>query len=72
MLYVQSVKKTKKTNKRNSPITSNASYPREIKLIPNNMGYYQFQFHAVNFFLGVRFHGGSVPNFNFFNVNPRI
>ena len=30
------------------------------------------QFDALKFFLGVRLHGGSLPNFTFFNVNPQI
>ena len=30
------------------------------------------QFDAFKFFFGVRLHGGSLPNFNFFNVNTQI
>ena len=56
----------------NSPIISNANYRGEMKFIPISMDYCLFQFDAVQFFLGVRLHGGSLPNFNFFNVNPQI
>ena len=30
------------------------------------------QFDALKFFLGARLHGGYLPNFNFFYVNPQI
>ena len=51
--YVKSVKK-----KRNTPISSNTNYRREIKLIPIGVDYYLLQFDALTFFLGVRLHGG--------------
>ena len=66
-MYSQSKKKKKTT-----PINSNANYRREMKLVPINMDYYLFQFGALKFFLGVHLHGGSLPNFIFFNVNPLI
>ena len=31
-----------------------------------NIDYCVLQFNALNFVLGVRLHGGSMPNFNFF------
>ena len=43
-----------------------------MKLVPTITDYCLLQFDALKFFLGVRLHGGSQPNFNFFNVNPRI
>ena len=43
-----------------------------MKLVPIVMDYSLFQFHALKFFLGVRLHGRSLLNFNFFNVNPHI
>ena len=30
------------------------------------------QFDAIQFFLGARLHGGSLSNFNFFNLNTQI
>ena len=58
--------------KKNAHINSNGNYHREMKLIPINMHHCLFQFVAINFFLGVRLYGGSLPNLNFFNVNPQI
>ena len=43
-----------------------------MKLVPITMDYSLLQFDALKFFLWVRLHGGSLPNFNFFNVNPPI
>ena len=34
------------------------------------MDYCLLQIDALKFFLGFRLHGGSEPNFNFFDVNP--
>ena len=51
---------------RNIPIYLNTNYRREMKLISMNMDYSLFQFDALKFILGVRLHGGSMPNFNFF------
>ena len=36
------------------------------------MDYCLHQFNVLKFFLGVHVHGGSQPNFKFFNVNPQI
>ena len=61
-----------KKKKRNTPIYSNRNYRTEMKLVPIIMDYYLLQFDASKFFLGFRLQWGSQPNFNFFNVNPRI
>ena len=53
----------------NTPINSNKSYLREMKLIPIEVHYFLLQFDALKFFLEIRLHGGSQPNFNFFIVN---
>ena len=50
----------------------NTNYRRELKLIPINMDYFLLQFDAIKFFLEVRPYGGSLPNFNYFNVNTQI
>ena len=42
-----------------------------MKLVPIIMDYCLLQFDASKFFLGVRLHGGSQSNFNFFNLNPQ-
>ena len=68
---VQSVKKEKKkTKKRSTPIYFNTNYRAETKLVLITMDYSLLQFDALKFFLGMRLHGVSQPNFNFFNVNP--
>ena len=64
---VQSAKK-----KRNTLIYSNTNYRTEMKLVPIIIDYYLLQFDALKFFFGVRLHGGSLPNFNFFNVKPQV
>ena len=71
MKYVQQFKKKKKKN-RNTPIYFNTSHRTEMKLVPVITDYVLLQFDALNFFLGVRLHGRSLPNFNFFNENPQI
>ena len=38
----------------------------------NHHGFLCSSIWCFKFFLGVRLHGGSHPNFNFFNVNPQI
>ena len=43
-----------------------------MKLVPIIMDYCLLQFDVLKFFLGVRLHGGSQPNFNFFNANPKF
>ena len=58
--------------KRNVPINSNTNNRRKIKLVPLNMDNCLLQFDTLKFFLGVGLHGGSQPNFNFFNVNHQI
>ena len=51
----------------------NTNYRLEMKLVSIIMDYCLLQFDALNFFLGIRLHGGeSLPNFNFFNVSPQI
>ena len=62
----------KKKKKKTTPIYFNANHHTEVKLVPIIMDYCLFQFDALKFFLGVRLHGGSQPNFNFFNVNPQF
>ena len=47
-------------------------YRRGMKLALIDVGYCLLQFDTLKFFLGVRLHGWSLPNFNFFNVNPQI
>ena len=61
---VQSVKQ-KRTN-------SNTNYRRKMEPVPIIMDYCLLQFDSLKFFLGFRLHGGSEPNFNFFNVTPQI
>ena len=43
-----------------------------MKLLPIIIDYCLLQFDALKFFFGLRLHGGSLPNLNFFNVNPQI
>ena len=50
----------------------NTNYLIEMKLVPMIMDCCLLQFEASKFFLGVRLHGDSLPNFNFFKVNPQI
>ena len=61
-----------KKKKGNTPIYFNTNYPTEMKLVPVTMDYCLLQFDDLKFFLGVRLHGESLPNFNVFNVNPQI
>ena len=58
--------------KKNILIYSNTNYSIEMKLVSIIMDYCLLQFDALKFFLGGRLHGGSQPNFNFFNVNTQI
>ena len=51
--------------KRNIPIYFSTNYRAEIKLVPIIMDYSLLQFHALNLFLGVNLHRGSLPNLNF-------
>ena len=65
--------KNRKKKKRNNSINSVRNYRREMKLIPIDVDYCLLQFDALKIFLGVHLHGiGSLPNFNFFNVNPQM
>ena len=58
--------------KRNTLINSLINDREGIKLIPINMDYCLLQFDALELF-GVHLHGGgSLPNFNFFNINTQI
>ena len=58
--------------KQGTTINSNVNYRREMKLVGISIDYCLLQFDALKFFLGLPLHGGSHPNFNFFNVNPQI
>ena len=60
----------KQKQKRNTPIYFNTSYCTEMKLVPIIMDYSLLEFDALKFFLGVRLHGSSQPNFNFFQYKP--
>ena len=66
----QKRKRKKNKQKPNTPISFNTNYRREMKLIPNYMDYYLLEFDALNFFLWVQQHRGTLPNFNFSNANP--
>ena len=57
---------------RNSPNYFNINFRTEIKLVPIIMDYCLLQFDALEIFLEVRLHGESLPNYNFFKVNPLI
>ena len=65
-------KKRKKKKETKTPMYFNRNHRTEMKLVPIIMDYWLLQFDALKFFLWVRLHGGSQPNFNFFNVNPQI
>ena len=58
--------------KRNTSFYVNTNYRTEMKPVPIKMDYCLLQFDASNFFLGIRLHGKSQPNFNFFNVNYKV
>ena len=62
----------KKKRKRNSLIYFNTKYRTETKLVQIIMDYYLLQFDGFKFFLGLRLHGKSQLNFNFFNVNYKV
>ena len=69
----QKNKKQKTTKKKDTPLFIS------LKTFVQKWYWYQsswiivyFKFDALKFFLGVRLHGGSQPNFNFLNVNPQI
>ena len=58
--------------KRNTVIYFNTNYCTEMKLVPIIMDYCALQFYALNFYLRLRLHRGSLINFNFFNANLQI
>ena len=62
----------KKKNTETPPIYFNTNYRTEMKLVLIIMDYCLLQIDALKIFFGVRLHGGSLPNFIFFNVNPQI
>ena len=66
-MYSSLKKKEKKT-----PIYFNTNYRTEMKLVKIIMNYCLLKFYALKFSLEVRLQGGSLPNFNFYNVNPQI
>ena len=53
-------------NKKKTHIYFNTNYRTEMKLVPINMDYCLLQFDALIFFLGVRLHGVTLTNFDFF------
>ena len=57
---------------KNTPVYFNTNYRTEMKLVPIIMDYCPLHLDALKCFLGMRLHGGSLPNFKFFNVNPQI
>ena len=62
-----------KNKKRNTPIYFNTHYRTEMKLVSIIMDYYLLQFDTLKIFLGIRLHGGgSLFNFNFFNINLKL
>ena len=67
-ILAQSVKK----KKRNINIYFNTNYHTQMKLISIIKDYCLLQSDALKSFLGIRLHGGSLPIFNFFNVNSQI
>ena len=64
--------KKKKEKKKNNTIYFNTNYRTEMKLVPIIKNYFLLLFDFLKFFLGVHLHGGSQPNFNFFNTNSQI
>ena len=70
-MYSRSKKRKRKEKKH---LYFNTNYRTEVKLVPIFMNYCVLQLDTLKFFLGVRLHegGGSLPNFNLFNVNLKI
>ena len=68
---ISSICKEIKKKKKKS-INFKTNYRREMKLALINMDYYLLQFDSLKLFLGVRLHGKSLPNFNFFKLNLQI
>ena len=58
--------------KPNTPIYFSTNYLTDMKLVPIIMEYCLLHFNDLKFFLGILLDGGSLPNFNFFNVNTQI
>ena len=71
-IYICMYSRSKKKEEKNIPIYFKTNYRTEMKLVPIIVEYCLLQFDALKFFLGVHLHEGSLPNFNFFNVNPQI
>ena len=71
-VHIQLIVRTVGQNKKRNTINSVTNYHREMKLVPIIMDYRLFQIDCLKFFLGVHLHRGSLPNFNFFNVNPQF
>ena len=71
LLKIRTVSLKKKTKKKAS-IYFNTNYCTEVKLVPIIMDECLLQFDALKFFLEVRPHGGSLPNFIFFNLSLQI
>ena len=64
--------KKEKKKERNIFINFNTNHRREITLIQMNMGYCLLRFDALKLFSEACLHRVSLPDFNFFNVNPQI
>ena len=69
-VYLGNVQKIKR--KKNAFINFNANNPREMKFVSINMDYFLLQFDVLKCIVGVRLRGGSLLNFDFFNVNTQI
>ena len=64
------VKQVKKEMKQPYSFQNKLLYRNET--CTNHHGVLSTSVSCFEFFLGVRLHGGSLPNFNFFNVNCQI
>ena len=71
-VFIKKIVLTVGKKKKITPIYFHTNYRTAMKLVPIIMDKCLLQFDALKFFLGVRLHGGSQPNFNFFNLNPQI
>ena len=69
LFHVQSAKGKKKGIRQ---CISIQNYHREMKLVPIIMNYCLLHFDALKFFLRVRLHERSLPNFCFFSISPQI
>ena len=65
-------RKHSRSKEKKTSNNSNTNYHREMKFVPFCMDYCLLQFDALKFFLGIRLHRKSLPNFIFFSVNPQI